>query len=77
MSQPRPHATLTFCTCVYAASIELIAASHVQDQHPLTGTLFDTIVVVTIPHYFHRQQYVVCAEKYVCVFTLMKGGCSY
>ena len=50
--------TQHFCTYVYVASIELIAASHlsVQDQHPLTGTLF-YIIVVMIPHYFHKQQY--------------------
>ena len=50
----------------------------VQDQistyYPYTLYI---LVVVTIPHYFHKQRYIICPQKYVYVFfTLMVGGCS-
>ena len=75
MSQPRPHAT--FHTYVHAASIGLIAASHLSriNIHFYQYTLF--YIIEMIPHYFHKQQYTVCPKKSVCVFsTLMMSRCS-
>ena len=68
MSQPRPRAT--FHTYVYAASIKLMVASHLSriNIHFDQYTLF--YVIEMVPHYFHKQQYIVCPQKYVCVLHI-------
>ena len=74
MSQPRPHAT--FCTDVYAASIELIAARHLfrNNAHlPVPSLEIIVVLKVMIPHYFHKQQHVVCPQKYLCVLHINHG----
>ena len=54
---------------VDAASIGLIAAGHLlRINNHLPIYPISTSVAARIPHYFYKQQYIVCPQKVVCVF---------